>query len=91
MEWYERSAALACPRAANNLGMMLLEGRGGPVQLDMAAAYFQQASDGGSLPALVNLGICYEDGLGASQSPPCRGHLSECCTGRWVCDWPQPI
>lgn len=72
MEWYERSAALACPRAANNLGMMLLEGRGGPVQLDMAAAYFQQASDGGSLPALVNLGICYEDGLGALPQSPCR-------------------
>ncbi len=64
LEWYEKSAALACPRAANNLGMMLLEGRGAPVQQDLAAAYFQQAADGGSLPGLVNLGICHEDGLG---------------------------
>ncbi len=51
-------------RAQNNLGMMMFEGRGGPVNASMAAAWFRLAAASGSMAAASNLGICYEDGIG---------------------------
>ena len=64
-QWYEAAAAAGSVRAQNNLGMLLFEGKGGPVNATMAAAWFRLAAANGSMAAASNLGICYEDGIGA--------------------------
>jgi TPR repeat protein len=68
VRWYERASALGDAAASNNLGAMHLRGAGG-LREDPARAFelFTLASHGGSVAALVNLGICLEDGAGPAE------------------------
>ncbi len=60
-----RSAALAGNSAAEyEVGVRFAEGRGTPVNLELAAHWLERASNNGLAPALYRLGSLYEKGQG---------------------------
>jgi TPR repeat protein len=60
-----KSAKLGFPLALNEAAVCLQNGRG--VEQD-AIGYYHAAADLGNLPAMVNLALCYEKGVGVPQN-----------------------
>ena len=67
-----RSARKGWVPAMNQVGLMLMEGRGVPLDYRRAAVWFRRAAEGGSREAFFNLANLYADGRGVEKD----GHLS---------------
>jgi TPR repeat protein len=65
-ELYEEAAQAGELRAAVNLALMMLQGAGGPQDIEGAFAWTKRAADGGNAAGLNNLGRMYEQGLGVA-------------------------
>lgn len=65
---YEEAARAGELRAAVNLALMLLEGKGGPQDIAGAFTWTERAAKGGNAAGLNNLGRMYELGLGVDAS-----------------------
>ena len=65
-ERYETAARAGEWRAAVNLALMLIEGRGGPQDLAGAVEWTRRAASAGNLAGINNLGRMYELGLGVT-------------------------
>lgn len=64
---YAAAASAGDARAMNNLGIMALHGRGGPVDAAAALKHFRSAAQAGSHTARYNLGVAFETGALARQ------------------------
>lgn len=66
--WTERAAQGGNRHAMHNLGIALIEGKGGPKNATLAGQWFRRAADLGLVDSQYNLGALYEQGLGESQN-----------------------
>ncbi len=66
--WTERAAQGGNRHAMHNLGIALIEGKGGPKNAALAGQWFRRAADLGLVDSQYNLGALYEQGLGESQN-----------------------
>ena len=66
--WTERAAQGGNRHAMHNLGIALIEGKGGPKNAVMAGQWFRRAADLGLVDSQYNLGALYEQGLGEPQN-----------------------
>jgi localization factor PodJL len=66
--WTERAAQGGNRHAMHNLGIALIEGKGGPKNSSLAGQWFRRAADLGLVDSQYNLGALYEQGLGVSQN-----------------------
>ena len=66
--WYEKGVALNHSGSANNLALLLQEGRGGPADLERAFTLLVKACNAPDAHELMfyNLGICYMEGRGTA-------------------------
>ena len=64
---YERAAGLGSVAAMANYGLMLIEGRGAPENLQGGIEWIRRAADRNYPPAQVSLGSLTEDGRGVAQ------------------------
>jgi localization factor PodJL len=66
--WTERAAQGGNRHAMHNLGITLIEGKGGPKNATLAGQWFRRAADLGLVDSQYNLGALYEQGLGMTQN-----------------------
>ncbi|MBT9473755.1 MAG: SEL1-like repeat protein [Phenylobacterium sp.] len=66
--WTERAAQGGNRAGMHNLGIALIEGKGGSKNSTLAAQWFRRAADLGLVDSQYNLGALYERGLGVSQN-----------------------
>lgn len=66
--WTERAAQGGNRAGMHNLGIALIEGKGGSKNSTLAAQWFRRAADLGLVDSQYNLGALYERGLGVGQN-----------------------
>ena len=67
-EVYTEAARAGHPGAQNNLGAMLIDGRGGERDEPGAARWYAQAAAGGNLEAQYNLALLHGRGRGVARN-----------------------
>lgn len=83
---FEKLAAGGDLNAMNNLGLMLMNGQGTPVNYTAAADWFQKAAEKGHLIAITNLGTLYELGRGRQQNYQRAAQLYRAAADRGIGD-----
>ena len=67
IEKYKQAADLGNAEAWNALGVVTMQG--GDSKAPEAFGYFSKAADGGYPRGIYNLGLCFQDGVGAASDP----------------------
>jgi len=67
--FYEKGCDFGDASGCNDLGWLLHNGKGVPVDVGRAAQFYARGCNRGSARACTNLGNLYEDGLGVPQDP----------------------